>query len=164
MSSSRHKLSREKGKVFERGIARNLREAMPGATVRRSQQAHRAYEPDLVIEGNAPLLAKRLWLELTDSRAPSPLDKLAQAERDTSRLSPTGYPLPIVVWHKTGGRSVQATMRLATLVEVMGMGLPLGPNWAGLPVTVDWQQVLARLRELAGSETPRIQTATEEGT
>lgn len=142
------KLSRTKGGAFERKIARELREAMPRATVRRSQQAHRAYEPDLVIEGDAPSIASRLWLELTDSRAPSPLDKLAQAERDSAYH--LGW-LPVVVWHRTGAKSVQVTARLGVLCEVLGGEPTVVEGYLGTPVTVDWQQVLARLRELGGA-------------
>lgn len=144
------KLSRTKGGAFERKIARELREAMPRATVRRSQQAHRAYEPDVVIEGNAPSIALRLWLELTDSRAPSPLDKLAQAERDAAGYVWPPGPLPIVVWHRTGARAVQVTARLGTLCEVLGGEPTMVDGYLGTPVTVDWQQVLARLREIGG--------------
>lgn len=142
------KLSRTKGGAFERKIARELREAMPRATVRRSQQAHRAYEPDVVIEGNAPSIARRLWLELTDSRAPSPLDKLGQAERDTMTLAEDDA-MPLVVWHRTGAKSVQVTARLGVLCEVLGGEPTVTDGYLGTPVTVDWQQVLARLRELA---------------
>lgn len=139
------KLSRTKGGAFERRIARELREAMPLATVRRSMQAHRAYEPDVVVEGCAPSIARRLWLELTDSRAPSPLDKLAQAERDSAHCREW---LPVVVWHKTGAKSVQVTARLGVLCEVLGGEPTVVGGYLGTPVTVDFYQVLARLREL----------------
>lgn len=139
------KLSRTKGRAFEQRVARELREAMPRATVRRSQQAHRAYEPDVVVEGDAPGIARRLWLELTDSRAPSPLDKLAQSERDSAHCLEW---LPVVVWHRKGAKSVQVTARLGTLCEVLGGEPTMVDGYLGTPVTVDWQQVLARLREL----------------
>lgn len=142
------KLSRTKGRAYEQRISRELRAAMPRATVRRSQQAHRAYEPDLVIEGDAPSIARRLWLELTDARSPSPLDKLAQAERDAAHADPW---LPLVVWHRTGAKSVQVTARLGVLCEVLGGEPTTTDGYLGTPVTVDWQQVLARLRELGGA-------------
>lgn len=142
------RISRTKGRAFEQRIARDLREALPLATVRRSQQAERAYEPDVVIEGDAPGTARWWWLELTDSRAPSPLDKLAQAERDIAEAC-DGHRLPLVVWHKTGAKSVQVTARLGTLCEVLGGEPTVTDGYLGTPVTVDWQQVLARLRELA---------------
>lgn len=145
------KLSRTKGGVFERRIARELREAMPRATVRRSQQAERAYEPDVVVEGCAPTIARRLWLELTDSRTPSPLDKLAQAERDTAGHTRPPCPLCLVVWHRTGAKSVQVTARLGVLCEVLGGDPTPVAGWLAVPVTVDWLQVLARLRELGGT-------------
>lgn len=146
------KLSRTKGRAFEQRIARELREAMPSATVRRSLQAHRAYEPDLVIEGDAPIIATWLWLELTDSRAPSPLDKLAQAERD---IDAAGDPerVPVVVWHKTGAKSIQSTMRLRSLTALVGgVTLTGARGWLDTPVTVDWEHVLGRLRQLAAAQ------------
>lgn len=150
-------MQRRKGAAFERRIAAELRAAMPGATVRRSLQAHRAYESDVVVEGNAPLVARRIWWELCDSRAPSPLDKLGQAERDTAYLpryvddhwAPSLETLPLVVWHRTGAKSVQVTARLGVLCEVLGGEPTPVDGWLGTPVTLDWLQVLARLRELA---------------
>jgi hypothetical protein len=140
-------MSREKGKRFERRIADDLRRALPQATIRRSLQAHRAYEPDVVIEGDAPTLAKRLWLELTDSRAPAPLDKLAQAERDAQGKG----CLEVVVWHRLGERSVQATMRLGTALALFLPDAPphLGLLAFGAPVTLDWDHVLGALEERA---------------
>ena len=148
------KLSRTKGRAFEQRIAREIREALPLATVRRSQQAHRAYEPDLVIEGGVPLLVRRLWLELTDARAPSPTDKLAQAERDILEAPPEaalGDRLPLVVWHVTGAKSVQVTGRFGDLATVLGLAHDDGVEcrgWLDTPVTVGWVHVLGRLRAL----------------
>jgi hypothetical protein len=133
------RMQREKGKRFERRIADDLRRALPSATIRRSLQAHRAYEPDVVIEGDAPELVKRLWLELTDGRAPQPLEKLAQAERDAQGKG----RLEVVVWHRLGERSVWASMRFETLAMLL-LSPPRALNttaW-GVVVTLDWADVL----------------------
>ena len=121
------KMQREKGKTFERQIASVLRAAFPRATVRRASQAVRAYEPDVVIEGDAPAIVRSLWLELTDSRAPEPADKLRQAEGDVDRVVAAGLParLPIVVWHRLGERRIWATARLRTLVTIAGGDAPV---------------------------------------
>jgi hypothetical protein len=138
-------MQRRKGKVFEREIASTLRAVFPLATVHRSSQADRAYHPDVVIEGNAPMLAKRLWLELQDARKPAPLDKLAQAERDCSEW---GLRIPVVVWHRYRERSLNVTLRLDAL------NLLAGSQWhpsefMGIPVTCDWEQFLDVLRKLS---------------
>lgn len=143
------KLSRTKGREFEQRIARDLRTALPGATVHRSSQADRAYESDVVVsEGSA--LARSLWLECQDARHPTPLDKLAQAERDLSRPQPYEVfmrlrdRLPVVVWHKIATRDVFVTMRSATWLHLIG-GYTSG-GWrtttAGVPITLEWDQLL----------------------
>jgi len=106
------KLSRTKGKVFERKIAGAIRTIWPGALVRRSSQAERAYNSDVFVQGGPPLLST-LWLEIHDARNPIVLKKLFQAERDVVSL-PRGYEqsfVPVVIWHKLGERSIQVTMR-----------------------------------------------------
>ncbi len=108
------KLSTTKGKVYERKIATLLREAFPGVTVRRASQADRAGNSDVFVVGH-PVL-ERLWLELTDSRAPNPFAKLQQAERDV-RCAALDR-VPVVIWHKMGERRSQATMRAGTYAEV----------------------------------------------
>jgi hypothetical protein len=151
-------MQRRKGKVFEREIASTLRAVFPLATVHRSSQADRAYHPDVVVDGNAPLLARCLWLELQDARAPTPLDKLAQAERDCERLSQTLFRIPVVVWHKYRERSVQATLRLDALMVLTGS--PFQPvEFAGIPVTVDWEQLLDVLRRLSVDEPEKAKEA-----
>lgn len=149
------RMQREKGKVFERKIAAQLREVMPRATIHRSSQADRAYDPDVVIYGDAPWLGMRLWLELTDGRAPDPAAKLDQAEND-ARLNVERTPgikksaaavfdcwLPVVVWHRLGERRIWATMRLVTLNDIF-----LGERWGSQPVivTCPWRDILERLR------------------
>lgn len=151
------KLSRTKGKVFERQVARQLGKLWPGATVHRSSQADRAYHADVVIEGDAPMLALRLWLELNDARDPQPLKKLAQAERDIAAIHWFKRPhsaLPVVVWHRLAERTVWATMRASTLCVLLRaapdqttlnealVAMALTLEEEVLPVTVDWALLL----------------------
>lgn len=142
------KMSREKGKRFERRIADDLRRLWPTATVRRSLQAHRAYEPDVVVEGAAPELARRLWLELTHGRAPQPLEKLAQAERDIRSTTLFPWRIPVAVWHRHGTRTVNATLRLDAL-NAIARSDAVEHDFHGVPVTVDWAQLVAILRQEA---------------
>lgn len=144
------KLSRTKGRAFEQQIARDLRARFPAATIHRSSQADRAYESDVVITDGPPLL-RRLWLECQDSSTPTPLDKLAQAERDIAEAAaPTFEPprLAVVVWHKKATRAVHATMRNAAWMVFASddVGHRYHP---GVPITLDWEQLLSVLKETA---------------
>lgn len=103
-------ISRRKGRAFEQRIAREFRQRWPEALVRRASQAERADNPDVFIEGGAPLLSS-LWLEMHDARNPIVVKKLAQAERDVRDLHVPRSCVPIVIWHKLGERSIQVTMR-----------------------------------------------------
>lgn len=110
---------RRKGRAFEQRIARLIRSRFPGVEVHRSSQADRAYDADLVCAGHPAL--ERLWLELTDGRAPNVKAKLEQAERDVNdrRYVAALYPsrrLPIVIHHRLGERTTYASMRLTTLL------------------------------------------------
>lgn len=130
-------MQRNKGKRFERHIANMLRNHWPHAVIRRASQAERADNPDVFIEGGPDVLA-RLWLELTDARAPHPLAKLEQAERDIEqwlRRRPMALVnrIPVVVWHRLGERTSYVTTRLwvlddlrdntSTSMEVVTIGL-----------------------------------------
>jgi hypothetical protein len=114
------KLSRTKGKVFERRVASALRAQWPDAEIRRSSQAERAYEADVFARG-APVL-ERLWMELQDARNPTPLAKLEQAERDVElrrRFQPDRR-YPVVVWHRIRERVEWVTTRLWVLDAIRG--------------------------------------------
>lgn len=106
--------SRVKGKVGERKVATMLRGLMPGAVVRRTSQAESAHNADVIVD-QGPTAWQRLWIEVTDSRAPNPKKKLAQAERDAP-----ADRWPVVVWHRTGERTWWATMRAGTLWGTLG--------------------------------------------
>jgi hypothetical protein len=103
---------RRKGHSFERWVADAYRARFDGYTVRRSQQSGGAYEPDVVVEGLS------LWTECQHANEPTPLLKLAQAERDASAAG--GFRLPVVVWKRSGSRVVNVTLRLWTLVWTLG--------------------------------------------
>ena len=118
---------REKGKAFERKIARILRARWRHALVRRASQAERAHNPDVFVEDGPPALA-RLWLELQDSARPTPSAKLAQARRDVAadprRYEIGAHRLPVAVTHQLGSTQIFATMNLADVLDVLG--LPTG--------------------------------------
>ena len=99
-------------RVKGKGSVSAHRELLKESAVRRSDQGKGALEPDVVIQG-CPL-----WLELQDARKPTPLEKLAQAERDVAQ---TGSRLrPVAVIHRTAARSIQAWMRCETLLYLCG--------------------------------------------
>lgn len=136
------RMQREKGKIFERSIATRLRAAFPGALVRRSSQADRAHASDVVVEPPAPSVIGRVWWECHDAASPRPLDKLAQAERDTHHMN----ALPVVVWHRKGARSTRATLRFGTLLELVGESR-LGTLGVELVVELDLADLLEQIAE-----------------
>jgi hypothetical protein len=113
---------REKGKSFERKIARILRQRWPGALVRRASQAERAHNPDVFVEG-APRILQRLWLELQDAANPTPSAKLAQARRDVDadpRQHAIGeHRIPVAITHKLGAQSISATIGVMDLFTIL---------------------------------------------
>lgn len=136
-------MSRRKGRRYEQQVCRLLRAAFPGREVHRASQAERAREPDVSVAG-VPI-----WFELEDARDPSPGDKMRQAVRDCAG---TRWPTPVVVWHLTGARRSQATMRLPHLVlaSVQLGAVPLVdfPGRDAALATVDLGDALALLRAL----------------
>jgi hypothetical protein len=131
------RMQREKGKAFERRIAGVLRERWgESVVVKRSSQAERADNADLITHGGPPALA-RLWLELNDAAAPRPLDKLDQAERDTQAAKKRfggAERMPVIVWHKKGERSLWATCRLETVRVLAG--------WPAMAAQIVWPHVV----------------------
>jgi hypothetical protein len=162
-------MQREKGKRFERDIAARLREVFPATDVRRSSQADRAANSDVVITGE-PLL-ERLWLELQDARDPTPLAKLQQAERDiaVARRTDVNYRLPIVIWHRIRERASQVTTRLWVLDEIrrrpnggafqeLAEHGPLDVDFHEAAVTLDLDAFIAILKALATANQRRRTT------
>lgn len=110
-------MQRRKGRAFEQRIARAFRERWPDAIVRRASQAERAFNSDVFVEGG-PQLLSQLWLEAHDAKNPIVQKKLEQAERDVERCDRSRVSSPIVIWHKLGERSIQATMRSSTFTAL----------------------------------------------
>lgn len=137
------KHSRDKGKGFEQLVANAYRKQWKEATVRRSLQAHRPYEPDVVVEAHP--LASRFWTECQHADDPNPLTKLAQAERDISKLAvPIPVRLPLVVWRKSGSRTVYVTTRMWVLDAITGRVNSMAA-WRDLVVTLDFEKWLVAL-------------------
>lgn len=134
--------SRRKGRAFEQKIARELRVRWPDVVVRRASQAERAYEPDVFVQGGPSLFAD-LWLELHDARNPRVLDKLEQAERDS------GSREPIVIWHRLGERTIQATMR-ADVFAWLAYD-QVRPEWSTV-ITVDFESCMQLIDAAARRE------------
>ena len=161
------KLSRTKGRSFEQDIATLYRERWSEATVRRSLQAHQPYEPDVVIEHPDQVVVSAIWSECQHAAKPTPLLKLAQAERDIkiavskgrspgmmpTASGPVPHPwLPFAIWRRSGARgkgSVQVTTRLwawqALLSGHSGSG-HLDPRIEQIVITLDFADWLSSIR------------------
>lgn len=140
---------RRKGGDFERKVARLIRKKYPTATTRRSEQAARAYEPDVVIEGDAPFAARRLWLELEDSRKPSPRTKMQQARRDISQAYKFTAPdrAPAVVWHPYRKRTIYVTIALSDAASFGGMAGKYSSDVYDPDITMSLEDFLRMLPE-----------------
>ena len=121
--------SRRKGVAFELvirdHIGRAFKGTLPGLVVRRSSQAERAYEADVIIEGpDVPQWLRDLWVECQHADATDPATKYAQGLRDailaTKRTGRTR--VPVVAWRKTGARSVWLTTSSVTMIELLAPG------------------------------------------
>jgi hypothetical protein len=160
-------MQRRKGKVYEREVARILRAEFPAADVRRTSQADRAGNSDVIVTG-APLL-EQLWLELNDARDPDPLAKLQQAERDIGLARPSSggvaLRLPVVIWHRIRERSHQVTTRLWVLdvlrgrphgaFEKLAENGPLHVNLDEAAVTLDLGEFIEILKPIATGQRRR---------
>lgn len=104
------KMQRDKGKRFERQIAKKLREKFPeySEEIRRSIQSRQAEESDVTgLPG--------LWVECQDAAVPTPKQKLLQAERDVHVANLYRKIIPIAVTHKSRAKEIFVTLRLANL-------------------------------------------------
>jgi len=109
------KLSRDKGKVFERKIARCLRETFPqhAEEIRRSIQSRQAEESDVTgLPG--------FWVECQDAITPTPTKKLEQAEHDVRVANLTETIIPVAVTHKIRCKDIFVTIRLHHLHYIFG--------------------------------------------
>ena len=142
------KLQRVKGKVFERKIARRLREEFPeyAETIRRSIQSRAAEESDVCgFDG--------FWLECQDAIKPTPLKKLEQAEHDLGLSRETApNTIPVAITHRRGTRSIDVTLRIDQLVKmVLKNNLATASYTSELcgsvaPVTLDLDDWIALVR------------------
>jgi hypothetical protein len=142
-------MQRQKGKAFERKIAAMLRSHWPEAVIRRASQAERADNPDVFIEGGPPILA-RLWLEMQDARAPTPIEKLGQAERDIHAWNvrrgvayQLDHRLPVAIWHRLGERKIWVTTRM-WVVDALRVSSAFGCRT--IPITMALEDLIHVLR------------------
>ena len=109
------KMQRDKGKRFERQIARKLRDSFPkyAELIRRSIQSRQAEESDVTgLPG--------LWIECQDAANPTPLKKLKQAEHDVRVAGLVDELIPIAVTHKSRTKDIYVTLRMAHLHYIFG--------------------------------------------
>jgi hypothetical protein len=117
--------SRRKGCAAELVVRDRIRAAfpqLPMMTVRRSSQAERAYESDLIIEGpGVPSWILKLWTECEHANNPDPVIKYAQAVRDAERWEKRmqTFRTPIVCWRKTGSRTIWLSTSMANLNHLL---------------------------------------------
>ncbi len=110
------KRSRTKGKVFERAVAKLLRERFPhkwwADKIRRSDQGHGASLSDVTgVPG--------VWLECETGAATCPPKKHQQALRDIAKAKMEGQALPVVVQRKKGSPRIHAHLTIADLVGML---------------------------------------------
>jgi hypothetical protein len=144
--------SRVKGKSFEREVGHHFQTAfkpLPALTIRRSSQAERAYESDLIIEGpDVPHYLAALWVECEHSNKPNPNKKFDQAVRDAEiymkRMQRTR--VPIVCWRATGERTVWLTTTLYNMnLLLLDIGAGSASDAAPLLVTTPLDEALGIL-------------------
>jgi hypothetical protein len=144
--------SRRKGKSFELVVRSRVQDYFPTITVRRSSQAERAYEADLILEGpTCPPWLSQLWIECEHANQVNALAKLEQGEHDAfewAKRMGTNSRLPIACTRETGRRVINATTRLVTLTQLV---MPQHEVWlphddsAMLVVTLPLDELLADL-------------------
>lgn len=151
--------SRNKGKSFELVARDHLLQHLAHPcfngtlVIRRSSQAERAWDADLIIEAtNAPDWLLGLWVECEHANDPDPWAKMAQATRDAAAatLRSGRQRTPVVIWRETGHRRLWFSTNLTWLNEVMGDAqegyTAAEMRGHGILVTADLAEVLSRLR------------------
>lgn len=164
--------SRRKGQEFELAVRDRLTEAFVSQTntdpenglcVRRSSQAERAYEPDLIIEGpGVPLWLCNLWVECEHANAPDPGKKMEQAKRDAAlAIQRTRRDrVPVVVWRETGRRVIWLSTTLPILNELIGGVWPVANRASDLLVTVELGSALDLMSMVpVATRQPRLEVA-----
>lgn len=119
--------SRSKGKSFELvvrdAILFAFRDSGLTMTIRRSSQAERAYDSDVVVVGDQlPDFLADVWWECQHSKQPDPPTKYEQAVRDCEVFYDRTRRCrwPVVVWRKHGERTLWLTTELGTIVSLLG--------------------------------------------
>ena len=144
--------SRRKGKKFELVVRDHmllhLEDPVFQGTlvIRRSSQAERAWDADLIIESpHAPEWLLGLWVECEHANAPDPWAKLTQAKRDAgaATLRSGRQRTPVVVWRETGSRTLWLSTDLPWMNELLGLDSAVG---RGILVTARLDEVLPRLK------------------
>lgn len=126
--------ARRKGVKFELVVRDHLLEglAMPSdsqLTIRRSSQAERAWDADLIIEcPGAPDWLTNLWVECEHANTPNPHAKMSQALRDAgaATMRTSRQRTPIVVWRKTGERTLCMSTHAGLFYELTTGTYPTG--------------------------------------
>jgi len=142
--------SRRKGCAFELVVRDRILsafKAVPALTVRRSSQAERAYESDLIIEGpHVPKHLGELWVECEHANKPNPSKKFEQGCRDALRYEERMElaRVPVVCWRATGDRTIWLSTSLANVNYMFG-GTSLPYFGSHLLVTTALDEALAAL-------------------
>lgn len=110
-------MQRDKGKTFERLLAKKLREAFPGCEFRRSRQSDGAYHSDVYCN-IGPWCLRDIWWECTHGHKPNPAAKMKQAVGDIEAIGEQERYIPVVVWRRTGQRVINATLCLDQLMLI----------------------------------------------
>lgn len=105
------KISRTKGKVFERRWAQIVRDAFPELAhqIKRSIQSRGVEREGCDVAG-----FPKVWFECNHEIDPNPRKKLEQAERDR----PDATFLPVAVVLRNRSRSITVFLRLEHLVQI----------------------------------------------
>lgn len=155
--------SRNKGKKFELVVRDHFSmhlddprfhvDGISTLVIRRSSQAERAWDADLIIEAsNAPEWLLGLWIECEHANAPDPAVKMVQAIRDAAIATKRSgrQRTPVVVWRRTGERTLWISTYASWLNELLDDQLSAGAlsetRGHGLLVTAKLEAVLTRLR------------------
>lgn len=157
-NSKTGKRNREKGKEFERVVADAMKivfnhhptyfKAYP-LEVRRSSQAERAYEADVIIESPAaPQWLLDMWIECENAKDPKTEDKMAQAIHDAAQatLRTSRQRTPVVVWRPFNTRTIWLSTYASWLDELLGAADSARHPGHGLLVTAKLEDVLLRMR------------------
>lgn len=122
------KLSRSKGKVFERWVASQFREAYPYLeSVRRSQQGAGAEQSDVTgVPG--------LWIECRDGVADLGRTKLKQAEGDVYQAQTSALPIAVCHRSRSPMDTTEVVLRLCDLIVILGCDVE--PDDIGAVVTI----------------------------